>query len=312
MLAGKAHIIGEDNTHVWLDPPAPDGKGRKRGLIPRNYEKTPLGFYAGIPSYKAVQMPLIPRSEWPARLKALKEAGALLSDHRRRGMKGKKPIPSRDQDGRGYCWIHSGVSIMLVCRARDGQPYVDLSAYAGACQIKNFRDEGGWGAQGVDWLIKNGCPTSKTWPQRSVARSNVTEAMKQESLLYRIDEGWIDLESAQYNRNLAWEQIVTCALSGHPWISDHNWWSHSIAGLDVVDGVALFNETIRDEESGKKVTLQEFHKVWDMNDPVTAGLGSNIWNSWGDSWSNNGEGYLPPSKCVPDGSVAVRSVTLAA
>jgi hypothetical protein len=222
-----------------------------------------------------------------------------------------KPIPSRDQNGRGYCWMHSGVSCILLARARDGQPYADLSAYGPSCLVKNFRDEGGWGPQGVAHLAEFGCPTSKTWPQRSVARSNVTAAMKAEALKYRVDEGWVDLEAALYNRNLTWRQVQTCALSLWPWTSDHNHWSHSVGGMDLVEGQSVFEEA-RDEDSGKRVTLQYFESVWDMSDPVTGGLGTKIWNSWGDSWSDLGEGYLPPSKCVPDGSVALRTVTVAA
>lgn len=310
MLVGQTPILTDKNKHIWEDPKAPDGSKRKRGLIPRDYKSAPLGFYKGIPSYKDVNMPLIKPADQKPRLKIMREMKALNSDWRRRGNKGK-PIKSRDQNGKGYCWTHSGCSLMLVVRAILGLPYVDLSAYAAACQIKNFRDQGGWGAQGVDWYIKNGCPTSKTWPQQSMDRSNVNPAMKEESLRYRIDEGWIDLESAQYDRKLAWEQIKTCALSCHPWISDHNWWGHSVAGLDIVDGTLLFPQA-RNEVSGKLVDLSEFEESWDMNDPITEGLGTNIWNSWADSWGNLGEGYLPPQKCVPDGSVAIRTVTIAA
>jgi hypothetical protein len=309
MLCGNTLILHDGNPHLWQSPTV-DGDTKTHGLVPRDYSTHPVGCYAGIRAYHAVDMPLIPQSEWSQRLKDLTAAGARLSDIRRRGWNGK-PIPSRDQNGRGYCWAHSGVSAHLVVRARDGQPYVDLSAYAIACQIKSFADEGGWGAQGVDWQIANGVPTSKTWPQQSTNRDNVNDAMKAESALHKIDEGWIDLASQQWDRNLAWNQFGSCSLSGDPDIRDYNWWSHSVCGLDLVEGTSIY-PTCRNEYTGKLVTLQEFEVVWDMQDPVTAGFGCRILNSWGDSWSDLGEGILPPQKAVPDGGVALRTVTASA
>lgn len=304
-------VIGDDNRDQWEDPNIPGEGDKKRGLIPRNYATHPVGFYPAIPSYKAVAFDTLPTSDWPTRIRALKEGGARISDARRRGNKGGI-IPSRDQNGKGYCWRHSGTAAHLCVRALNGQPYADLSAYAGACMIKDFRDEGGWGAQGVDDIIKRGDPTSEFWPQRSMSRANDNPRTWENAALHRIDEGWIDLEAAQYDRNLTWAQVVTCVLSGWPVIVDYNWWGHSVCAMDAVDGASVFDTTVRNRESGKKMTLRQFHRMWDMNDPVTAGVGLNIWNSWGDSWSNQGEGYLPPQKAVPDGSVAVRTVTASA
>jgi hypothetical protein len=307
MYAKRGELILHDGNRGQWFTPVVEGEKKTHGLIPRNYETHPVGFYGTIPAYHAVQMPDISEQEVTDRLKALREAKGCLSDIRLRGNRGK-PIPSRDQNGKGYCWAHSGVSCHLIVRALFGLPYVDLSAYAIACQIKNFRDEGGWGPQGIDWQIKNGVPTSATWPQQSMDRANVNDRMKQESSLHRITDGWIDLAAAQYDRNLTWSQIRMCAALGWPWTSDHNWWSHSVGGLDVVDGVSLFNATVR-TEAGKKAKIQEFEQIWDMNDSVTGGEGSRIWNSWGDEWSERGMGILPPAKAVPDGSVAVRVVT---
>ncbi len=310
MFCGSTLVLHDGNAHHWQDPTV-DGKGTRRGLVPRNYQTHPVGCYRSIKPYTAVDLKPFPESEWRERLNALRAGGALLGQIRRRGNPGTgKPIPSRDQNGRGYCWQHSGVSAMLLCRARDGQPYADLSAYGPSCREKNFRDEGGWGAQGVQNLIEWGCPTSKTWPQQGTSRSYDNAESRAEALLYRVDEGWIDLQAAEYDRNLAWSQYVTCWLCGDPTIDDHNWWSHSICGEEPVEGASIFNEC-RDEWSGKLVTLQEFEIVWDMNDPVTAGWGCKIWNSWGDSWSDQGEGILPPQKAVPDGGVALRTVTAA-
>jgi hypothetical protein len=309
MLIGNALVVHDGNEHLWKDPSV-NGSRVTRGLVPRNYDTHPLGYYPTIKPYHAVNMPLVPQSDWATRLKDLRDGGALLSQVRRRGNHGQ-PIPSRDQNGKGYCWAHSGTSAHIIVRARDGQPYADLSAYAIACQIKNFRDEGGWGAQGVDWQSQHGVPTSRTWAQQSMSRSNVNDAMRADSMLHLIDTGWIDLQAAQYDRNLSWQQYVTSWLTGCPTVNDYNWWSHSVCGVEPVDGASAFSES-RDLASGKRTALRAFERVWDMGDPVTAGWGCKIWNSWGDSWSDMGEGVLPPSKAVPDGGVALCTVTASA
>lgn len=301
-------IIGDHNLAKFIDPRV-GWEERRRGLVPRNYQSHPVGGYTSIPSYKAVQFELVSESDFPGILRELNAAKALMSHQRRRGM-GGRPIPSRDQDGVGYCWQHSPVSVMLMIRARDGQPYVDFSAFGPACRGKNFRDQGGWGAEGVDNLIRWGCPSSATWAQKSMNRSNDNDASRAEALLYRIDEGWIDLETPQYDRNLTWRQIQTCTARGWPWVSDHNWWGHSVGGMEVVEGKSLY-EQCRDEVSHKLVSLSYFESVWDMHDSVTGGQGSRIWNSWSDEWGDMGEGILTPQKAVPDGSVAICSVTAA-
>lgn len=168
----------------------------------------------------------------------------------------------------GNCWFHSGVSCNLLVRAVNNQPYVDLSAYAGACIIKNYRDEGGWGMEGVEWEAENGCPSSQFWPQQSVSRSNDTPAMRENAKLHRIQE-WMDLQP----RNKA--QLVTCLLLGIPVVVDFDWWSHSVCAMDLV-------------------SLSPFR--------------IRILNSWGDSWSANGTGILEGSKAIPDGAVAPRVI----
>lgn len=298
-------VIHPGNEAQFIDGTPHAGENRRTGLVPRDYEKHPVGFYKGITPYHKVDMGLIPQSEWAGLIQRKTREKSWLSDLRDIGMNGK-PIPSRDQNGKGYCWAHSGVSAQLLVRARDNQPYADLSAYSVACIIKNFRDEGGWGAQGVDFMREYGCATSKTWKQQSMSRANVNDAMRAEALKYRIDEGWIDLQAAQYDRNLTWAQVVTCLLNDQPVIVDYNWWGHSVCAAALVNGAALFG-TFRGE-SGKLLDLQQFETVWDMNDPVTAGIGALIWNSWGDSWSQNGMGVLSPQKSVPNGSVALRTV----
>jgi hypothetical protein len=77
---------GELLYHPWVN-----GRRMFHGLVERDYTKYPAEMFAP-PS----DMPLIPRSEWPDRIKELEAQKAQLSDVR-------GGMPSLDQGNAGYC-----------------------------------------------------------------------------------------------------------------------------------------------------------------------------------------------------------------
>lgn len=261
-------IINDDNYHEHVEPIV-NRQVKKRGLIPRNFKAFPVGCYSFA---KPFDLQLIPESEWQSRLDAQKAAKAQLSDVRNCMGPGGQPIPSRDQDGKGYCWAHSSTSAAMICNAIEGNPYADFSAFAVACIIKGYRDQGGWGAESLEWIAANGLPTSKTWPQQSMSRSNDNAAMRAEAAKHKYIE-WMDLADSG---SVVKQQLVTCLLSGLPVVVDYNWWSHSVCAIDLVN-------------------LNPFQ--------------IRIWNSWGDSWSANGTGILEANKAIPNGALCPRLIT---
>lgn len=279
---------------------------RSKGYIERDWNKYPQGYYPGEVGFHAVtDLPSFSPSDFPTLIKEMTDNGSRLSDYRNKGGLNGTRIPSRDQNGKGYCWKHSGTSAQLLVRARDEMPYVDLSAYAGACMIKNFRDEGGWGAQGLQWSMDKGDPSSQFWPQQSMSRANDNPATWENAALHRFTEGWIDMGSPQYDRTLTFNQVITCLICRIPVIVDFNWWGHSVCAADPVNGTAQWG--ITRAESGKLMDLAMFNKFWGVD--VTGGIAIRIWNSWGDSWSDAGMGVLTGSKAIPDGATAPRVAT---
>lgn len=258
--------INDSNWQQFVNPVVA-GEVKRCGTLPRDETRHPRG---GLSFAKPFDLPLIPESEWQSRLDAQIAAKARLSDIRNRMGPNGGFIPSRDQNGRGYCWAHSGVSAALMVRAINNQPFSDLSAYMIACIIKGYADEGGWGLEGVEFQAENGCPSSDFWPQQGTKRSYDTPEMRANAKLHRVTE-WMELD----NRSMK-AQLVTCLLMGIPVVSDFNWWSHSVCTIDLV-------------------SLSPFK--------------TRIWNSWGDSWSENGTGILEGSKAIPDDAVAPRVLT---
>lgn len=286
MLRANDFIITDDNYRKVCFGQTANGERFAMGLIPRNYSTNPVGSLDGSVTFAdAEDVPLIPMAEWPERI-AQKVAGASqLSDIRNAGDNGK-PIQSLDQNGRGYCWAHSATAAAILLRAVAGMPYVRLSAYAVACIIKNYRDQGGWGAQGLDFIRERGVPSVEFWPEKSVDRNNDNPATWENAAIHKVSEGFIDLDAAQYDRRLTFQEVGTCLLCNIPVVGDFNWWGHSVCVMDLVD-----------VEPSRPATDSRRYGV-------------RIWNSWRDSWGTNGTGVLTGSKAIPDGATAPRSIAL--
>lgn len=279
-------VIDDNNYYEYLDDQVVDGERMSRGLCPRDYSRQPVGSIRGVPSWDPKLIKLIPRNEWSSRIKDKQQAKSQLSDIRMIGNAGN-PIPSLNQGNKGYCWAHSSTHAVMMNRAIANDPYLPLSAYAIACVIKNFRDEGGWGALSLAYMVEHGVPTQEFWPQGSMSPSNNNSRTWEDAAKRKVLGGWADLSVAPYDRHLTLDQVMSCYLQDIPVVLDLFWWGHSVLGLDAL----------------------EFDSSLPLSDPNR--WGNRFLNSWGDSWSSLGMGTLRGNKSIPDGAVASRIVMAA-
>jgi hypothetical protein len=235
---------------------------------PRDYFKVPRGSIEGAPGSTITPFS---RNDWPAMIEELAAKKARASDHWHRG--GCKVLY---QGQTNYCWFNGPVSAVYACRALNNQPFVELSPASGAAQIKNFRNDGGWGSEALEWLIKNGVNRASTWPPNAIDRRYMTAEAKAEALQYRVTE-WSDLG----NRNFALQ--ATYALLSKAVAVGYNWWRHEVCQLDLV-----------------------------QIEPGSFGI--LIVNSWGPTWDGDGMAILREDKGTADDAVApevVHGTTLA-
>ena len=277
--ANDYHVSDAEFT---TDLPSVDGRVMSKGLVERDYNKFPIAVGN---AFDPQQIPLIERELWPEIIKRLASEKMQLSDIRMRGGPDGGMIPALDQNGQGYCWFYSGTAGIQLARAAAGMPYVALSAHSGAWVIKNGRNQGGWGAAGVEFQSKRGVCTQEDWPAKSMdgARYNTNDNWSR-AKEFRVDESWMEISPPAYDRDMTFDQVATCLLSGIPVVGDFNHWGHSVILMDLV-------------EVDSSLDLMNINR-W----------GVRLLNSWTDRWGYNGTGILKGRKAVPDGGCAIRSV----
>jgi hypothetical protein len=169
-------------------------------------------------------------------------------------------------------------------RARNNQGNVRLSAHSGSWVIKGGRDQGGWGAAGLDFQKERGVVPVSHWPEKSMNGAKYNTAPNWEvAKEYRVSEGFVDLAPPAYDRDLTVHQIISCFLNRIPVISDYNWWGHSVCGLWAYD----YKPSLPKNNPNRYAAVE-------------------ILNSWG-NWSRRGRGILKDSKAFPNGASAPRA-----
>jgi hypothetical protein len=266
-------IIDDGTPDGDLLAPVVDGEHKARGYDPSFIDPVIKAEFRAMPS----EIQVIPRSEWSARCKEQAEQKSSLYHLKMTTMADGKPHPSLDQNGQGYCWYYSLAASGMYARAAAHLPYVRFSPHAGACKVKNFRDQGGGGGLSAKHAREFGLVPEAFWPQKSMSRSHDTPATWAAAAKYKITEDYVDLTKNVYDQNLTVDQVATCLLLNIPVVLDFNWWGHSVCGIQ-----------------------------WCEVEPGS--FGPRIDNSWTPNWGEDGTSILRGGKGVPDGAVATRVI----
>lgn len=248
-------IIDESTQAHILYPP-----GAMTGL---DLADRPQGFaYAGTADPFPDEL-LIPESDWQGIIQEQKDTRSRITD-----LCDDFGIVVKDQQQTNYCWINAPTHCVEIIRGKQGQNYVPLSAASAGAQIKGYRNVGGWGKEGLEFIASNGLMPESVWPKNAISRQYATDANKQLALNYRVDEWW-ELPPGSL------KHLVSCVLRGYPVAVGYNWWSHEVTAVafDWVDGAPALI----------------------------------IDNSWGLAWGTKGRGVIQGRRILPDDAVAPRT-----
>lgn len=256
-------VIGDDNYNDYVVEAEQEGYGR--GLDP-SCKTDDVGFGT---SFDA----LIPREEWNERIEEMERKKMrlpdLVDDLKARGKwNGPRVL---NQQRTNYCWIHSPVHAVMLTRAKQGERYVPLSPASVGAKIKNFRNVGGWGSEGLKYIRDHGIVPQELWPANAIDRRYDNAESDESRKHFKCDEWWL-----LRPRNL--DQLMSCLMQNIPVCIGLNWWRHEVTAVAAV----------RTGESSYGILVD---------------------NSWSETWGDKGRGLLQGSKMLPDDAVAPRSVT---
>lgn len=254
-------IVIDDSNYLQYAPPQDvviDGEKKTRGLIPRDYSVHPLG---GLSFAAPFNVPIIPRNLWTGMIEQMEKSKSRLSD-----IATLAGLECLDQNGTNYCWINGPTYCMMQIRAFAGLPLVLLSPASVGCKIKGFRNQGGWGTEGLEYIVQHGIVPQSLWPANAIKREYDTAEAWKEAESYKITEWW-ELQPRNF------DQLMTCLLLRIPVAVGYNWWSHEVSAIDPV--------------------------------VVSPGkFGIRIRNSWGMGYGDDGYAVLAEGKATPDDAVA--------
>lgn len=247
-----------------------DGKVRFLTAKPRDKKKHPYGSAPGTVPLSATGVRIIPRSEWPAYIAARKAANAGLMAL----TYGK--VPCSDQNGLGYCWVHSSKNSWQTTAYTQGFGSIELSAVSIGGPLTGYRNEGGWPADSIRFLKDTGGVRTSLWPENDLdSRYAKRPEVQADYPRHKIADTIADLGAS----GKMFDEVATCLLLGCPCAVSYDWWQHAVEGEDI-----------QQEASGKYSIICR--------------------NSWGDEWSDGDNGFfaMPEGKGTPDDAQAVMLV----
>ena len=219
-VAANELLIDDSFPTEQLVDPVVRGDRKSRGLLRRDWGPDPFGtlpFAARFPSDIA-----IPENEWVDRISELESGKRRLTD-----LCDQAGLTVLDQDGTNYCWINAPVHCVEVIRVVAGQQAVRLSPASCGAPIKNYRNVGGWGTEGLKYIVSDGIVPQSSWPANAISRQYENGETRAMRAAYKVTEWW-DLQP----RNL--KELITLLLLGIPVALGYNWWSHEVTGMDAV------------------------------------------------------------------------------
>lgn len=221
-------VIDDNNWRQHVNPPSSDRKTSSTGFISPDRDSHPFGAISDLFGGQGVSaLPsklMVPESEWVERIKEKTAKKELLSDliidSTKRGWRWL------NQESTNFCWCYAVVHGFMVRWLKMGGSPIRPSPASVAAPIKNYSNQGGWGTQALEWILKYGVATEEFWPQNKISRQYY-ESSRENALLHR-------LVQAYEIRPRSWGEKMSCLLNDIPVPSGYSWMGHEMCSVDAV------------------------------------------------------------------------------
>lgn len=178
--------------------------------------------YSSAGTFDDLGIPLVDEDTIDDRIRQLEKDEATIRD-----LCSDLRLPPKNQGRTNYCWINATCQCAEIIRLQEtGQVWNYSPASVGA-PIKGFRNYGGWGWEGLKYMIDNGVNVVEDWPANAIERRYYTDENAKAKRKHRVLE---------YFRLETWLERVSCILAGIPTSDGYNWWRHQVAGCGIVIG----------------------------------------------------------------------------
>lgn len=208
-------IINDSNYQQFINPVV-DGEVKKcsfRGMF------RPQSIVRARTFEDLKSVPLIPEADWDDHIDQLERDKATLKDFCL-----ESGLEVLNQGQTNYCWINSPTFCAMIARLQETGQCIRFSPASAGARIKNFRNVGGWGSEGLEFMIENGINEQDDWPANAIERRYDTPENREKAKKNRVLE---------YFHLKSYEEVVSCILSGVPVACGFNWWSHEVTGMYV-------------------------------------------------------------------------------
>jgi hypothetical protein len=165
------------------------------------------------------EIPKIPRSEWPARIKEQSARKSRISDHQR--------WPCDNQGSFPTCWSAGTCQTYSTARVMQlgMEHYVRISAMSLAVPISGGR-RGGYEGDAVEYLTRHGGVDAKLWGYTDPGNHDSDPQVQANRILHKA------LETYECE---GFDEFATALLLNFPCTVSYNWWSHVVMLTDLVE-----------------------------------------------------------------------------
>lgn len=219
------------------------------GYIARDFVKFPYGSIPGVP---AGEVAIVPMEEWPDRIADKERTKSSL-----RHIWEDSGIGILDQNGYPFCHGFAALMTVLMHRAKQGLPYVELSASSIAAPVTGYRKAGAWIGDDLKQIVNVGVAPLSLIPMLTYKKADFPPGWEQVAAQYKVTE-FTDLRSRDF------VQQGSALLQNHVVSVGQSYWGHAVPQF-----------ALRDLNNGRKATD---HNRYGVDLP----------NSWGENWGDRG------------------------